>query len=93
MPVTDAELRGLLMDCLAVWEVPGKVEVEPAEIAISAGGVRFGLRRAGFRETSIRWTLTSPGQRPRHMRSIGAVLRLLRRMVCEERMAAETSAG
>jgi hypothetical protein len=45
--MTDAQLRGLLLDCLKLWEVKGKVTVRDTCIAIEMPGGLFTVARAG----------------------------------------------
>ncbi len=80
---TDAELRALLIDCVALWDVEARVVVgaEGIEIASSAGA--FLLQRAAPDMRPIRWLLHTPERRsanrpPRAAPSIGAALTALR---------------
>jgi len=61
--VTDAELRGLLLDCLTLWEVEGRPEpgAEGWEIA-TADGV-FSIARADPDQRPVRWFLQTPERR------------------------------
>jgi hypothetical protein len=61
--VTDAELRGLLGDCLKLWEVEGRLvparegwEIETAEGLFSIGRADPDLR-------PVRWFLQTPERR------------------------------
>ena len=82
--MTDAELRALLVDCLALWGVSGDVAAAPgvAEIVTPVG--RFVLRHATPSERPVRWFLHTPdreaaGRSPRALPSIVAALSVLRR--------------
>ena len=81
--MTDAELRSLLIDCLAVWEVRGTVTVTEAGVEIVAGGKCVVLRRADKHDHPIRWLMQTPGRSaagrgPRALPSIVAALTALR---------------
>jgi len=81
--VTDAELRSLLIDCLAVWEVRGTVTVTEAGVEIVAGGKCVVLRRADRQDLPIRWLMQTPeraadSRPPRALPSIVAALTALR---------------
>jgi hypothetical protein len=81
--VTDAELRGLLLDCLKLWDVAGQLAPgeESWEIA-TAEGV-FSIARADPDLRPVRWFLQTPerraaGRPARAAPSIGAALSGLR---------------
>jgi hypothetical protein len=81
--VTDAELRGLLLDCLKLWEVDGRPEAgaEGWEIATADG--MFSIARADHDLLPARWFLQTPerraaGRPPRAAPSIVAALSALR---------------
>jgi hypothetical protein len=61
--VTDAELRGLLLDCLRLWEVKGKLVagVEGWEIETADGA--FSIGRADPNLRPVRWFLQTPERR------------------------------
>jgi hypothetical protein len=61
--VTDAELRGLLLDCLKLWSVSGRLVpgAEGWEIE-TADGV-FSIARAGVDSRPVRWLLQTPERR------------------------------
>ena len=81
--MTDAELRGLLLDCLTLWEVEGRLapgaegwEIETAEGVFSLAHADPALRPA-------RWCLQTPERRAagrpvRMAPSIAAALSALR---------------
>jgi hypothetical protein len=81
--VTDAQLRSLLLDCLILWDVPGKVAAHGAGLAIETGAGRFTVARADPGLHPLRWFYQTPeresGQRPpRAAPSIVALLSALR---------------
>jgi len=82
-PVTDAELRNLLLDCLTLWGVAAKPVrgAEGWEIETAAG--MFSLAAADLDLRPVRWFLQTPERRaarrpPRAAPSIGAALSQLR---------------
>jgi hypothetical protein len=85
LPVTDAELRALLMDCLRLWGVEGRVAVGAGGVEILTAGACFILRRARADEAPMRWRLSAlpetAGQRARFAPSIAAMLSALRKAV------------
>jgi hypothetical protein len=81
--VTDAELRGLLVDCLTLWGVEGRLlpGADGWEIVTDAGA--FSIARAEADLRPVRWFLQTPERRaarrpPRATPSIGAALSALR---------------
>jgi hypothetical protein len=81
--VTDAQLRSLLLDCLKLWDVAGKVTVNDAGLAIETAGGRFTVARAERDLRPLRWFYQTPeraaAQRPpRAVPSIAALLSALR---------------
>lgn len=81
--MTDAELRGLLMDCLALWGVAGRVSVTDAGLQVITGDGVFVLQRASEDMHPVRWLLRTPvreaaGRPPRAAPSIVAALTALR---------------
>jgi hypothetical protein len=58
--VTDAQLRALLLDCLKLWEVPGKVSVGDAGLAIETPGGVFTVARADADLRPLRWFYQTP---------------------------------
>ncbi|SDC45932.1 hypothetical protein [Belnapia rosea] len=80
--MTPPELRDLVADALALWEVP---EGPPRRVAVIEGGVAlegFGLRvlPAAAEDLPIRWWIERPGQR-RPCTSVTGLLRGLRNAV------------
>jgi hypothetical protein len=74
--ITDAELRALLLDCLQLWGVPGKVTAEEAGLRVGDCMVRRG-------EEPMRWIVETPG-RTRPVPSIVALLSAVRRALGAE---------
>lgn len=72
---TNAELRTLLLDCLKLWDVEGRVEAHADGLAVTAAGTRV-LVAPGPAPT--RWFITQ-GARTRPMPSVVALLSALRR--------------
>lgn len=81
--VTDAQLRSLLVDCLTLWEVKGRVFVREADVAIETPGGMFTVGRADAGLRPVRWFYQTPeraaaGRAPRAAPSIVALLSGLR---------------
>ncbi len=81
--MTDAELRALLLDCLALWKIDGRVEAADDGLAVIVRGERFLVRRAGADLRPVRWFLQTPeraaaGREPRAVPAVGALLTALR---------------
>ncbi len=81
--MTDAELRGLLRDCLALWDVAGKVTVEADHIAIGTAAGVFTVTRADPALRPVRWFYQTPERQaanrpPRATPSIVALLSAIR---------------
>jgi hypothetical protein len=88
--VTDAELRGLLIDCLTLWNIDGCVTAGDAGMEVRTMDGLFVVCRADPDRHPVRWLLQSPprraaGRPPRAAPSIGALLRVLRNAVGAER--------
>ena len=82
-PVTDAQLRTLLLDCLKLWEVKGKVAVGDTGLAIETPGGLFTVARAAPDLHPARWFYQTPERAearrpPRAAPSIVALLSALR---------------
>jgi hypothetical protein len=78
--VTPPELRDLLSDALALWEVPGGT---PSRVGIVEGGVELGELRvvaAAAEELPIRWWIERAGHR-RPCTSVSGLLRGVRNAV------------
>jgi hypothetical protein len=81
--VTDAELRGLLLDCLKLWAVDGQlVSAEEGWVIETAEGA-CSIARADPELRPVRWFLQTPerraaGRPPRAAPSIVAALSALR---------------
>jgi hypothetical protein len=81
--VKDAELRSLLVDCLTLWEVAGRVTVRDTDVAIATPSGVFTVARADAGLRPVRWFYQSPeraaaGRSPRAAPSIVALLSGLR---------------
>jgi hypothetical protein len=81
--MTDAELRGLLLDCLKLWDVPGRVTVRDSDLAIQTAAGVLTVARADPDLRPIRWFYQTPdraavGRPPRAAPSIVALLSGLR---------------
>jgi hypothetical protein len=84
--VTDAQLRSLLLDCLKLWEVKGKVTVRDTDLAIDTPSGTFTVARASPDLRPLRWFYQTPervaAQRPpRAAPSIVALLSALRNVM------------
>ena len=82
--MTDAELRVLLVDCLRVWGVEGRVEANEHAFHVFVVDAEFVLRRAAPHLFPTRWLLDTPARgiarhRCRPTPSIIAALAALRR--------------
>jgi hypothetical protein len=81
--VTDAELRSLLLDCIALWGVAARVTAGTDGMEIAARNGTFVLQRAPADTRPVRWLLHTPERRaakrpPRAAPSIVALLTALR---------------
>ena len=81
--MTDAQLRVLLLDCLKLWEVKGKVTVRDNDLAIETLDGLFTVTRADADLRPLRWFYQTPeraaaGRPPRAAPSIVALLSALR---------------
>jgi hypothetical protein len=76
--MTDAELRALLLDCLSLWGVKGRVEAADPGMRIIAGTTTLAVERAPADMRPVRWLLHRPNRAPRVAPSIGALLTALR---------------
>jgi hypothetical protein len=81
--MTDAQLRALLLDCLTLWEVKGKVAVRDSDVAIETPGGVFTVTRADADLRPLRWFYQTPERAaarrpPRGTPSIVALLSGLR---------------
>jgi hypothetical protein len=87
--MTDAELRSLLLDCLKLWGVTGKVAVHDAGLVIETPGGAFTVARADPHLRPVRWFYQTPeraavGRPPRAAPSIVALLSALRNAMAGE---------
>ena len=72
---TPAELRALLADCLAVWEVEGRVSAEAEGLVIATATARCVVVPGA---APTRWFLTA-GSSTRPVPSVPALLSAIRR--------------
>ncbi|HBK05619.1 MAG TPA: hypothetical protein DDZ81_07110 [Acetobacteraceae bacterium] len=84
--ISDAQLRSLLLDCLKLWEVEGKVSVDDTGLAIATPLGVFSVSRAGEGLRPLRWFYQTPeraaAQRPpRAAPSVVALLSALRNVM------------
>src|SRR5689334_20412751 len=86
LAVTDAQLRSLLLDCLKLWEVAGKVTVRDDGLVIDTAQGAFTIARAEADLRPVRWFYQTPeraaaGRAPRAAPSIVALLSGLRNVM------------
>ncbi len=86
----DAELRGLLNDCLTLWGIDGRVAAGEMGMEVRTMDGLFIVQRADPDMQPVRWLLHTPTRRaanrpPRAAPSIGALLSALRNAVGAER--------
>jgi hypothetical protein len=97
--MTDAELRGLLIDCLPLWAVDGRVAAGETGMEIRTMDGLFVVQHAPAEMHPVRWLLQTPprragGRPPRATPSIGALLSALRNALGAERgVSLRISAG
>jgi hypothetical protein len=61
--VTDAEFRGLLLDCLKLWGVEGRLASATDGWEIVTAGGAFSIARADVEMRPVRWFLQTPERR------------------------------
>ena len=81
--MTDAELRSLLLDCLKLWEIEGKITASAPGLAIDTPSGIFTVVRADPDLRPLRWFYQTPERAaakrpPRAAPSIVALLSALR---------------
>ncbi len=81
--MTDAQLRALLLDCLKLWEVKGKVTADDVGLRIDTANGPFTVARADPDLLPVRWFYQTPERAaarrpPRAAPSIVALLSALR---------------
>jgi hypothetical protein len=76
--LSDAELRALLNDCIALWGVKAHVTVGAQGIEIVVDDAVYLLQRAPAELRPVRWLLHRPDRGPRAAPSIVALLAALR---------------
>jgi hypothetical protein len=88
--VTDAELRALLNDCLALWDVKARLAAGDGGLQIQAEAGTFLVQRVPGDMRAVRWLLQTPERHaadrpPRAVPSIVALLSALRNALGAER--------
>jgi hypothetical protein len=81
--MTYAELRVLLLDCLKLWEVVGKIVADDTGLLIETAGGVFHVAAAEPDHHPVRWLYQTPerfaaGRPPRAAASIVGLLSALR---------------
>jgi hypothetical protein len=81
--MTQAELRGLLRDCMRLWDVPGEVTPAAEGVHIAVDGQTYAVTPADAAIRPVRWFYQTPeraaaGRPPRAAPSIVALLSALR---------------
>ena len=81
--MTNAELRALLLDCLTLWDIAGRVVVGDVGLTIETAEGAFTLEPADPDLRPLRWFYQTPERRnaglpPRAAPSIVAALSALR---------------
>jgi hypothetical protein len=61
--VTDAELRGLLLDCLKLWDVQARLAAGAGGWDITTVDGVFSIARANADARPVRWWLQTPERR------------------------------
>ncbi|HEY1935909.1 MAG TPA: hypothetical protein VGG99_28215 [Acetobacteraceae bacterium] len=84
--MTDAELRALVLDCVALWNLSARVVVTDAGVTIQTADGTFLLQRAAAAQRPVRWLLQTPtraaaNRPPRVAPSIVAALSALRNAI------------
>ncbi len=76
--MTDAEFRALLLDCLALWGLKGRVEAHDTGMQVTVDTITLQVERAPAEMRPVRWLLHRRNRPPRVAPSIGALLTALR---------------
>ena len=81
--MTDAELRSLLLDCLKLWGVEGRITAGDTGLVIGTQNGVFTVARAEPELRPLRWFYQTPervaaGRPPRAVPSVVALLSALR---------------
>ncbi len=84
--MNDAQIRALLLDCLALWDIAGSVTVEADHIAIATAAGVFTVAPAAPDLRPVRWFYQTPeraaaGRPPRAAPSVVALLSALRNVM------------
>lgn len=88
--MTDAQLRDLLRDCLALWRFDARIAATDSGMELRTMDGLFVVQRAGPDLRPVRWLLHTPtrraaGRPPRALPAIGALLNALRNALGTER--------
>ena len=80
MPLSQAALRDLLADALALWDLPGRVTAAEGGVAVTVAGARARatVMPADPALRPVRWFVTTPERADRAAASIAGVLGVLR---------------
>ncbi len=76
--MTQAELRGLLADALALWGVAGRVAADGGGVAVLVAGARCVVAPADAALRPVRWFVTTPERAGRAAASVAGVLGVVR---------------
>ncbi len=87
--MTDAELRALLADCLALWGVAGRAAATADGVVIEAAAGMVRIAPADPALRPVRWFVQTPeriaaGRPPRAAASIAAALGVVRAAVAAQ---------
>ncbi|MBV9249618.1 MAG: hypothetical protein JO227_10300 [Acetobacteraceae bacterium] len=87
--MTTSELHGLLRDCLVLWGVRSRIQVQDDCLSITTSEGTFRVSAAGAELRPVRWFLHTPdrtaaGRPPRALPSIVALLSALRSAIGAE---------
>lgn len=76
--MSQAALRDLLADALALWDAPGRVVAEGDGVAVLLGAARATVLPADPALRPVRWFVTTPERSGRAAASVAGVLGVLR---------------
>ena len=76
--MSQAELRDLLADALALWDAPGRAVAEDDGVAVLLGSARATVLPADPALRPVRWFVTTPERAGRAAASVAGVLGVLR---------------
>jgi len=88
--MTDSDLRGLLIDCLTLWDIEGRVVAGEAGMEVRTMDGLFVVQHAPRDAHPVRWMLQTPprraaGRPARVAPSIGTLLSALRNALGAQR--------